>query len=126
MEEGLSRPRALSRVARRAAAGGGPVHARDRQKGGLLGLGTGGWFETGHVQLASGDTLLLCTDGVVEAEDAVGGFYGDVRAIACLASLAGKSAEAIVQGMRSDVRAFAGDAPKSDDITLLALGFRSP
>jgi sigma-B regulation protein RsbU (phosphoserine phosphatase) len=68
-------------------------------------------FETATLELAPGDTLFACTDGVGEAEDGHDGFYGKDRTIAQLASLAGRSAADIVQAMRSDVRAFAGAAP---------------
>jgi sigma-B regulation protein RsbU (phosphoserine phosphatase) len=101
----------------------GTVEVLAKTKGGVLGTGTRGEFAAASLQLHEGDTLFACTDGVAEAEDAAAAFYGEERAIAHLASLAGRSAADIVHAVRNDVRAFAGAAPQSDDITLLALRF---
>jgi hypothetical protein len=78
------------------------------------------------VQLIPGDVVLLYTDGVTEAQDCSDGFFETKRLIAALcASLAG-GAEAAVAGVLAAVRAFAGAAPQSDDITLLAAGWDTP
>ena len=72
-------------------------------------------------QLNVGDTLLMYTDGVNEAFNEQWEEYGDERMLNMLEKLAGKSCQEIINGQLEDVRAFAGNAPQSDDITLMAL-----
>ena len=45
----------------------------------------------------------------------------DDRMQGMLEKLAGKSCQEVIDGQLEDVRAFAGNAPQSDDITLMAL-----
>lgn len=74
-------------------------------------------------QLAPGDTLLLLTDGVTEAQDAAGRLFGTERLQQVLAveQQRGSGAAALVQSIRAAVDGFVGDAPAADDMTLLAL-----
>ncbi|HET9223319.1 MAG TPA: PP2C family protein-serine/threonine phosphatase, partial [Roseiflexaceae bacterium] len=77
------------------------------------------------VQLIPGDVVLLYTDGVTEAQDSCDSFFETERLVAALrASLRG-GAEAAVAGVLAAVRTFAGTAPQSDDITLLAAAWDS-
>lgn len=72
--------------------------------------------------LAPGDTLLLMTDGVTEAQDAGGAVFGHAR---LLAALNGAPAEprALIAHLLNVVRSFEAGAPASDDLTLLALRY---
>ena len=54
---------------------------------------------------------------VIEANEE----YGDDRMAETLTALNGKSCKEIVDGQLESVRAFAGEAEQSDDITILAL-----
>jgi sigma-B regulation protein RsbU (phosphoserine phosphatase) len=63
----------------------------------------------------------MYTDGVSEARDNDGGFFGAERLIAATARSAGGDAAAITAGLLQDVKAYAADAPQSDDITILTL-----
>jgi adenylate cyclase len=74
------------------------------------------------VRLAAGDVLVLVTDGVTEAQDGAGRLFGRAR---FQGALAARAPEAIVMGLVEAVRAFEGDAPASDDLTVLALGWRN-
>lgn len=69
--------------------------------------------------MEAGFGLLLYTDGVTEAQNADGAFYGEARLLETAKRLEGLSGEEIVEGLREDVEAFCGGAPQADDITIL-------
>ena len=78
-------------------------------------------FASATATLERGDLVLLCTDGVTEAENAAGEFFGEQRLDAALASNA-STAYAAVTGLVSEVREFTGEGrPPSDDIAVVAL-----
>jgi sigma-B regulation protein RsbU (phosphoserine phosphatase) len=71
-------------------------------------------------QLAPGGSLFLFTDGVTEAVNAAKEFFGEDRLEASLRPFAGQAPEVMVLAVLQEVRAFAGAAPPSDDIAMLA------
>ncbi len=83
-------------------------------------------YRAGTVTLAPGDRILLYTDGVTEAEDAVKAQFGDDRLGAAVAELRGGTIRELVEGVFRRVNEFAAGAPQSDDITCLALAFVPP
>ena len=74
-----------------------------------------------QAQVAEGDVLFLYTDGIVEAEDTDGNFYGKERLKAFLDANASQPLREMFPGLRADITAFARGAEQSDDITMLAL-----
>jgi sigma-B regulation protein RsbU (phosphoserine phosphatase) len=78
-------------------------------------------FSNDKTSLGVGDTLILYTDGVNEATNADNQEYGDDRMERLLGTLAGKSCQDIINAQREDVKNFVGDAPQSDDITLMTI-----
>jgi adenylate cyclase len=79
------------------------------------------------VQMQPGDMLVIITDGITEAQDETGHFYGADRLTACLSRLTGAQAvQTVVDGLLDDVRAFVGKAEPADDLTILALRWRGP
>jgi sigma-B regulation protein RsbU (phosphoserine phosphatase) len=96
---------------RRVFASSGPV----------LGLFPGQAYANESLELAPDDRLVLYTDGVNEANDPTGALFGDERLEACLAEGPARSAAETVERLLQAVRAFAGGAPQSDDITILVL-----
>jgi sigma-B regulation protein RsbU (phosphoserine phosphatase) len=70
--------------------------------------------------LEPGDTFVLFSDGVSEAMNTAGDFYGEERLLAALSACAADSAGDIVRHVLADVRTFAAGAKQSDDITVLA------
>lgn len=66
-----------------------------------------------------GDTLLMMTDGVLEAENRHGEMYGEERLERSLAEAGDtdSSFDAVMAG----IRAFTGKQPEQDDVTLLSL-----
>ena len=78
-------------------------------------------YGSGELKLATGDTLMLYTDGVTEAENAAAEQYGEERLCALFAERPPDSAERAVAEVFRSVAEFAGAAPQFDDITCLAL-----
>jgi sigma-B regulation protein RsbU (phosphoserine phosphatase) len=77
-------------------------------------------------RLEPGDVILLYTDGVTEAKDKAGGFYGTARLDALLTASTETGARAAVELVREDVRHFVGEAEQADDITLLGVRWLGP
>lgn len=91
-------------------------------RGGLaLGLTPAASYAEQRVDLAPGDLLLVYTDGVTEAMNAAGEFFGDERLRALLSQVAGQAAEQVTAGIEAAVDAFVGEAPTHDDISLLVM-----
>jgi sigma-B regulation protein RsbU (phosphoserine phosphatase) len=74
-----------------------------------------------EVQLASGDVLVLFTDGVTEAKNQADEEYSDARLEALIRNMAGERSGRIIQTITDDVREFAHGADQSDDITIMVL-----
>ena len=92
----------------------------------MLGLIEASDFPVNRLRLGEGDAIVLYTDGVSEAQDTSGGFFGVERIVATASSLRHASAPALTGGLLEAVRAFAGEAPQSDDITILTLRRLAP
>jgi sigma-B regulation protein RsbU (phosphoserine phosphatase) len=73
------------------------------------------------VDMASGDVLLLYTDGVNEATDHKGLLFDDARIKASLATAAPNGAKAVVDHLCNAVDQFMAGHPLSDDLTLVAI-----
>jgi sigma-B regulation protein RsbU (phosphoserine phosphatase) len=87
--------------------------------GGPLGFEADVAFPLWTGRLAAGDTLLLYTDGVTEAFDPDDQPFGEERMLAALDPA--RSARAQCEALVAAAHAYAGKAPQSDDITVLAL-----
>jgi sigma-B regulation protein RsbU (phosphoserine phosphatase) len=78
-------------------------------------------FEQEEVTLLPGDTVMLYTDGLTEAESPAQEQYGFDRLERSLA-LGPSDPDALLRRVLTDVRTHVGDAPQYDDLTVLALG----
>ncbi len=78
-------------------------------------------YTSGELQLNPGDTLVMYTDGVTEAEDKDHAQFGEDRLEADLAGLKGADSRQIVDTINAKVREFVAGAPQSDDITQLVI-----
>jgi sigma-B regulation protein RsbU (phosphoserine phosphatase) len=82
-------------------------------------------LEERQVDLQAGDLVVFYTDGVTEALNGEGELFGDARLESTVEAQAGASAQAVLESIVAAVRAFTGDCPQSDDLTLLVVR-RSP
>lgn len=80
-------------------------------------------FPSQSVQLSKGDVILLYTDGVTEAMNSNGKLFGEEHALECMNGCNPKEPETIIDTIMQTLREYAGDAPQSDDITMLCIGF---
>lgn len=106
-------------------AGGAPEPV-SVEGGRVLGLIEASEFPVNRLRLGKGEAVLLYTDGVSEAQDAGGAFFGVERVVGAADSLRHEKASALTEGVLRAVRAFAGAAPQSDDITILTLRYLGP
>ena len=74
------------------------------------------------IRLRAGEALVLITDGVTEAQDLRGAFFGREQAITAI-SRGASSATDIVQNLLRSVRHFENGAEPSDDLTVMALRY---
>ena len=87
----------------------------------MVGAVEGVTYSNTQARLEIGDTLLMYTDGVNEAMNEAFEEYGDERMMRLLATQSGNDCQTIIDQQLADVKAFAGNAAQSDDITLMAL-----
>jgi sigma-B regulation protein RsbU (phosphoserine phosphatase) len=83
-------------------------------------------FRRVDLELAPGDSLILYTDGVTEAQNPEEALFGEARLLASLAERRGPDARAIAEDVLRAVRAFSRGAPQSDDIAILVIRRPSP
>ncbi len=88
---------------------------------GIVGVVKGLEFKGAETHLDAGDTIIMYTDGVNEAINSQEEEYGDARMEETLKSLNGKTCREVIDGQLASVKAFAGDAEQSDDITIMAV-----
>ncbi len=83
-----------------------------------VGLLAGADFQCAKMKLPADARFVLVTDGVTEAEDAQGEFFGDER----LEQSA--NSESPYESIFTSVKTFCGETPLSDDCTILELHYK--
>jgi serine phosphatase RsbU (regulator of sigma subunit) len=78
-------------------------------------------FEEEELMLAPGDTLLLFSDGLSEAEDSDLHQFGEDRLAESMAAERHSEPDVLLEFLLTSVRDFAGSQPQSDDITALII-----
>ncbi len=92
------------------------------QEGGLiLGMMSDVPYEQGTIPLQNGDLLVLFTDGVTEATNLDGEEFTEQGVIDVVLQRRVTSAREAVQRLRDAVLDFSGEAPRTDDITILTM-----
>ncbi|OQA23481.1 MAG: Phosphoserine phosphatase RsbU [Chloroflexi bacterium ADurb.Bin360] len=86
-----------------------------------LGVCESARWETSTLQLSRGDALVAITDGVVDAENAEGDFFGAERLYEVLKLQAGQPAKVIQQAVQDAVTGFMLEAPQHDDMTVMVV-----
>jgi serine phosphatase RsbU (regulator of sigma subunit) len=76
-------------------------------------------FEEKTLTLAKGDLLLLYTDGITEAENTEGDFFGLDRVSDIFIRYAQDSPDEIIQALLTELKQFSGREVFNDDITLM-------
>jgi sigma-B regulation protein RsbU (phosphoserine phosphatase) len=72
-------------------------------------------------RLGEGDLLVLYTDGVTDAQDRQGRFFGEERLLQLCRARQGRPAAEIQEDLLSEVHRFYGGAPLQDDIAIMVI-----
>lgn len=103
------------------------------RRGGCSRLETGGTilgafdatvYEQESLTLEPGDTIVVFSDGVSEAQNAAGDYFGEERLLACLEAHRGAAPTDMRDAIVTSVKEFVAGAPPTDDITVLVLTYR--
>jgi sigma-B regulation protein RsbU (phosphoserine phosphatase) len=91
----------------------------------MMGLMEGMDFPVRKLQLDPGDCLFLYTDGVTEAMDEDGKLFSNEKLKALLGTVPDDAeAKDILATVSEAVKAHAGNAEQSDDVTMLGLIYK--
>jgi sigma-B regulation protein RsbU (phosphoserine phosphatase) len=85
----------------------------------ILGILREATYEEGEAEMDPGSSLVIFTDGVTEAQNPAGEFFGGGRLMQALGPLRSERAASVVEGIVGSVREFAAGAAQYDDITLI-------
>jgi phosphoserine phosphatase RsbU/P len=89
-------------------------------KGGVaLGIMPEATFDEQRLELQSGEQLLVYSDGLTEAQNQYGEFFGEQRLLDLLPRLAGLSNEEIGDRLVAEVDRFVGEERASDDLSIV-------
>jgi len=91
-----------------------------------LGLFCGSQYTVGHSSFDLGDSLVLYSDGITEAQDPETNEYEERRLIRALRDHSHLDTVAMADGVLRDVVRFRGTSPPHDDMTLLIVRRREP
>jgi sigma-B regulation protein RsbU (phosphoserine phosphatase) len=100
----------------------GSVQRLDSRGGSPLGILAGMRFDQGTLQLAAGDTIVLYTDGIIEAMNGKGEQYGYDRLEEVIRKDISDPLD-LKSAIISDVDRFAGLSQQHDDMTLVCFGW---
>jgi len=81
-------------------------------------------FRDQFIDIEPGDSLVLFTDGIAEAENFEGEEFGSEGVIAALSSSHRRPADATISIVETAVEAFVGDLSQADDVTILVVNRR--
>jgi serine phosphatase RsbU (regulator of sigma subunit)/pSer/pThr/pTyr-binding forkhead associated (FHA) protein len=99
------------------------VEAVSKDKAGVpLGIMEGYTFDTGEVTLKPGDSLLLFTDGVLDAQDPAENQFKMTGVLRAVQDAASASPRALGERIVKAVQRHAANRPPYDDLTLVCLG----
>jgi len=89
-----------------------------------LGSFAGSSYEEATFDLAAGDIYVFCSDGVFEANDALGREFGAERLVEVVKQHCRASARDVVNAVFAAVDEFRGETPANDDMTAVAVRIR--
>jgi len=88
-----------------------------------VGLVDSAEFALGETMLSSGDKIVIYTDGVTEAQNLQGEFFGRQRLRQTIAEHQADSCTALHEAISGAVAAFTESAPQADDVTLVVMEY---
>ena len=88
-----------------------------------IGIQEDNLYKESRLELNSGDTLFLYTDGVTEAMNPQKELFGEERLASLCSKSAHRSAEELIHTVVGEVRTFEEGAEQSDDVSVLALQY---
>jgi sigma-B regulation protein RsbU (phosphoserine phosphatase) len=86
-----------------------------------LGSFAGSTYDEAAFDLSPGDVFVFCSDGVFEANDAIGREFGAERLLGVVEAACRRSARELVDAIFSAVQEVRGDTPPNDDMTSVAV-----
>ncbi len=89
--------------------------------GTLVGIFDQSEWESRTIHMEPGDYLILYTDGITEAQNETGDFFGLDRLVNCLKTNMSPSTKEMRNIILEEVQQFMGEAPRLDDITLVII-----
>jgi serine phosphatase RsbU (regulator of sigma subunit) len=92
-----------------------------RRTGIPLGIFPDASWERRAVALAPSDVLLAYSDGITEAQNGRAEMFGAERLLDAACGNLGRTAHDLAAALLQRVRAFQGEAPQADDVTLLVI-----
>jgi serine phosphatase RsbU (regulator of sigma subunit) len=78
-------------------------------------------FVEQNVEMQNGDALLIYSDGLTEARNDAGVFFGEPRLFSFLPTLAGLAAHEVGARILADVESFVSEAKAHDDLSLIIM-----
>lgn len=99
----------------------GQVEALPMSQDPMVGAIEGIDYHEESLQMDKGDALVMFTDGVTEAMNLNFEEFGEERLEDTLEEVALHNCHQMVEAIKADVAAFAGEAEQSDDITVMAI-----
>lgn len=87
----------------------------------ILGIKREVTFEEKSIQLQRGDMVLLYTDGITEARNASGDYFGVDRLCAIISKVYNEQPEQVVEIILSEVTDFIGSTVAEDDISMVVM-----
>lgn len=103
------------------SGGGGPHCGELDAEGLLLGISKNAEFEERCLQLQAGDRVLLYTDGITEAQDPVGEFFGVGRLCEVFFAQRGETPQATIAQILAALHVFSGSQSFNDDVSMAVL-----
>lgn len=89
--------------------------------GSALGLVSDATYKEQTVELSEGEVLVVYSDGVTEARNEVGDFFGEERLFKTFSQFAAKSAPEIGERLLAEVTRFIDKAKPHDDLSLVVM-----
>jgi serine phosphatase RsbU (regulator of sigma subunit)/DNA-binding NarL/FixJ family response regulator len=89
-----------------------------------LGISQDATWQQKIIKFSPGDALVLYTDGITEARNQQGAYFGEQRLLNVLRANISQPAEKVQQALLDEVGRFTGGGPREDDIALIVMSRR--